>query len=108
MDALGRVIYQSLDYGFNAEEERELSHPLESLIDSMTISDDTDGDDKNSTSDTLNSDEGIEDGIDEEEEELRKENDGKLTNFKMVVQVRVMPGLLSRWLYYEQQRIHVV
>ncbi|XP_072013667.1 protein spire homolog 1-like isoform X2 [Amphiura filiformis] len=79
VDALGRVIYQSLDYGFHAEEERELSHPLESLIDSMTISEDTDEtDDKNCD------DEGIEDGNCSDED---NNNDGKLANFEQVLQV---------------------
>ena len=96
MDALGRVIYQSLDYGFNAEEERELSHPLEALIDAMTMSEDADddaGDADKQSNDTLNSDEGIEDGAcSEDEEEMRKRGggalDGKITDFGMVLEVR--------------------
>ena len=91
------MIYQSLDYSFNAEEERELSHPLETLIDSMTMSEDVedDGDDDKHSNDTLNSDEGIEDGAcSEDEEETRKKSDsapdGKITSFNMVLQVSVL------------------
>ena len=82
VDALGRLIYQSLDYGFHAEEERELSHPLETLIDAMTISEETEDEtDGNNDGD----DEGIEDGNCSDED---NNNDGKITNFEQVLQVR--------------------
>lgn len=54
VQGLGLVIYQALDYGMGASEERHLSHELENLVEFMT---NPDGDDEDaSTAD----DEGIE------------------------------------------------
>ncbi|MEQ2179653.1 Protein spire 1, partial [Goodea atripinnis] len=36
IDSLGVMIYKALDYGLKENEERELSPPLERLIDMMT------------------------------------------------------------------------
>ncbi|XP_056377503.1 protein spire homolog 1 isoform X2 [Hyla sarda] len=41
--SLGIIIYKALDYGLKDNEERELSPPLEQLIDNMTNVDETDG-----------------------------------------------------------------
>ena len=40
MESLGIMIYKALDYGLKESEERELSPPLENLIDLMTKSTD--------------------------------------------------------------------
>jgi len=39
IDSLGIMIYKALDYGLKENEERELSPPLERLIDMMTNAD---------------------------------------------------------------------
>ncbi|XP_018412350.1 PREDICTED: protein spire homolog 1 isoform X6 [Nanorana parkeri] len=56
--SLGIIIYKALDYGLKDNEERELSAPLECLIDNMTNIDETDG----------STDEGY-DALDEEDDE---------------------------------------
>ncbi|XP_075069374.1 protein spire homolog 1 isoform X3 [Mixophyes fleayi] len=56
--SLGVIIYKALDYGLKDNEERELSPPLERLIDNMTNVDETDG----------SNDEGY-DALDEEDED---------------------------------------
>ncbi len=44
IDSLGVMIYKALDYGLKENEERELSPPLEHLIDMMTNTDKTESD----------------------------------------------------------------
>lgn len=44
IDSLGVMIYKALDYGLKENEERELSPPLERLIDLMTNTEDTESD----------------------------------------------------------------
>lgn len=61
IDSLGIMIYKALDYGLKENEERELSPPLERLIDMMTNTDDTESDSC--------PDEGYEATEEEEEEE---------------------------------------
>ncbi|CAH2284732.1 spire homolog 1 isoform X3 [Pelobates cultripes] len=56
--SLGIIIYKALDYGLKDNEERELSPPLERLIDQMTNIEETDG----------SNDEGY-DALDEEDED---------------------------------------
>ncbi|XP_071959260.1 protein spire homolog 1-like isoform X2 [Antedon mediterranea] len=56
VNALGLTVYQALDYGCAEDEERELSGPLESLIDHMTNAAEDD-----------NTDEGIDDSHDFDE-----------------------------------------
>ncbi|XP_041455155.1 protein spire homolog 1-like [Lytechinus variegatus] len=76
INTLGRIIYHALDYGLSEEEERELSRPLEELIEFMTSADIHDNaensNDNNNIrheADNFNVDEGIEDeGLCEEEE----------------------------------------
>ncbi|MEE6464537.1 hypothetical protein FKM82_006290 [Ascaphus truei] len=58
IESLGIIIYKALDYGLKENEERELSPPLEQLIDNMTNTAETDG----------SNDEGY-DALDEEEDE---------------------------------------
>ncbi|XP_063779499.1 protein spire homolog 1 isoform X4 [Pseudophryne corroboree] len=60
--SLGIIIYKALDYGLKDNEERELSPPLERLIDNMTNVDETDG----------SNDEGY-DALDEDEDASEKE-----------------------------------
>lgn len=44
IDSLGIMIYKALDYGLKENEERELSPPLERLIDMMTNTEETESD----------------------------------------------------------------
>ncbi|RMC15596.1 hypothetical protein DUI87_07798 [Hirundo rustica rustica] len=66
IESLGIIIYKALDYGLKENEERELSPPLEQLIDYMTNATETDGS-RDEGYDAL--DEGVEDDDDEEEVE---------------------------------------
>ncbi|XP_047382212.1 protein spire homolog 1 isoform X3 [Sciurus carolinensis] len=64
IESLGIIIYKALDYGLKENEERELSPPLEQLIDRMANTVEADG----------SKDEGYEaadEGLEEEEEERR-------------------------------------
>eukprot|EP00057_Strongylocentrotus_purpuratus_P005320 XP_003730699.1 PREDICTED: protein spire homolog 1 isoform X2 [Strongylocentrotus purpuratus] len=81
MNTLGRTIYQALDYGLSEEEERELSRPLEELIEFMIGADRNEhsenSNDNNNVglrqeADSFNVDEGIED-----EELCDEEPDGE-------------------------------
>ncbi|NXP77758.1 SPIR1 protein, partial [Ramphastos sulfuratus] len=65
IESLGIIIYKALDYGLKDNEERELSPPLEQLIDHMTNSTETDGS-RDEGYDAL--DEGVEDDDDDNEE----------------------------------------
>ncbi|XP_057684246.1 protein spire homolog 1 isoform X1 [Corythoichthys intestinalis] len=62
IDSLGVMIYKALDYGLKENEERELSPPLERLIDMMTNAQEAESDD-------ACPDEGYEATEEEEEEE---------------------------------------
>ncbi|KAI5172128.1 Protein Spire 1 [Manis pentadactyla] len=65
IESLGIIIYKALDYGLKENEERELSPPLEQLIDHMANTVEADG----------SNDEGYEaadEGLDDEEDEKRK------------------------------------
>lgn len=44
IESLGIMIYKALDYGLKENEERELSPPLENIIDLMTNVAETEGD----------------------------------------------------------------
>lgn len=70
IDSLGIMIYKALDYGLKENEERELSPPLERLIDMMTNTGETE-----TESDSC-PDEGYE-ATEEEEEEGEEEEGGK-------------------------------
>ncbi|XP_058441109.1 protein spire homolog 1 isoform X3 [Marmota monax] len=64
IESLGIIIYKALDYGLKENEERELSPPLEQLIDRMANTVEADG----------SKDEGYEaadEGLEEEEDEKR-------------------------------------
>ncbi|XP_071410958.1 protein spire homolog 1 isoform X3 [Pithys albifrons albifrons] len=65
IESLGIIIYKALDYGLKDNEERELSPPLEQLIDYMTNATETDGS-RDEGYDAL--DEGVEDDDDDKEE----------------------------------------
>ncbi|XP_074404299.1 protein spire homolog 1 isoform X1 [Zonotrichia albicollis] len=65
IESLGIIIYKALDYGLKENEERELSPPLEQLIDYMTNATETDGS-RDEGYDAL--DEGVEDEDDDKEE----------------------------------------
>ncbi|XP_070203043.1 protein spire homolog 1-like [Littorina saxatilis] len=63
VQTLGRVIFEALDYGIGEAEERPLSHGLETLIETMTRSEEDDGEDtENQSAD----DEGIEKDAEED------------------------------------------
>ncbi|KAM9308333.1 protein spire homolog 1 [Gastrophryne carolinensis] len=64
ISSLGIIIYKALDYGLKDNEERELSPPLEHLIDNMTNVDETDG----------STDEGY-DALDDEDDEDTSEKE---------------------------------
>uniref|UniRef100_K7F7P8 Spire type actin nucleation factor 1 n=1 Tax=Pelodiscus sinensis TaxID=13735 RepID=K7F7P8_PELSI len=65
IESLGIIIYKALDYGLNENEERELSPPLEQLIDHMTNTVEVDGS-KDEGYEAL--DEGVEEDEDKKEE----------------------------------------
>ncbi|KAK7899098.1 hypothetical protein WMY93_019951 [Mugilogobius chulae] len=67
IDSLGIMIYKALDYGLKENEERELSPPLERLIDMMTNTEETESDSC--------PDEGYEATEEEEEEEGEDEDE---------------------------------
>ncbi|XP_042725467.1 protein spire homolog 1 isoform X2 [Lagopus leucura] len=67
IESLGIIIYKALDYGLKDNEERELSPPLEQLIDHMTNTTETDGS-RDEGYDAL--DEGVEDDDDDDQEEV--------------------------------------
>lgn len=70
IDSLGVMIYKALDYGLKENEERELSPPLERLIDMMTNMEETESDPC--------PDEGYE--ATEEEDECEEEEEGDLVS----------------------------
>ncbi|XP_072008376.1 protein spire homolog 1 isoform X4 [Engystomops pustulosus] len=74
--SLGIIIYKALDYGLKDNEERELSPPLEQLIDNMTNVDETDG----------SNDEGY-DALDEEEEDTDMEMPAFRHSYKNVMKL---------------------
>ncbi|OPJ68530.1 spire-like protein 1 isoform B [Patagioenas fasciata monilis] len=65
IESLGIIIYKALDYGLKDNEERELSPPLEQLIDHMTNTTETDGS-RDEGYDAL--DEGVEDDDDDDDD----------------------------------------
>uniref|UniRef100_A0A8B9BPW6 Spire type actin nucleation factor 1 n=1 Tax=Anser brachyrhynchus TaxID=132585 RepID=A0A8B9BPW6_9AVES len=67
IESLGIIIYKALDYGLKDNEERELSPPLEQLIDHMTNTTETDGS-RDEGYDAL--DEGVEDDDDDDKAEV--------------------------------------
>lgn len=67
IESLGIIIYKALDYGLKDNEERELSPPLEQLIDHMTNTTETVGS-RDEGYDAL--DEGEEDDNDDDQEEV--------------------------------------
>lgn len=67
IDSLGVMIYKALDYGLKENEERELSPPLERLIDMMTNTEETECDPC--------PDEGYEATEEEEEDECEEEEE---------------------------------
>ncbi|KAL8182336.1 UNVERIFIED_CONTAM: Protein spire 1 [Gekko kuhli] len=67
IESLGIIIYKALDYGLKENEERELSPPLEQLIDHMTNTIEADGS-KDEGYDAL--DEGVDDENDKEDVEV--------------------------------------
>ncbi|KAJ7400218.1 Protein spire 1 [Pitangus sulphuratus] len=67
IESLGIIIYKALDYGLKDNEERELSPPLEQLIDYMTNATETDGS-RDEGYDAL--DEGVEDDHEDDKEEV--------------------------------------
>ncbi|XP_077208921.1 protein spire homolog 1 isoform X4 [Paroedura picta] len=77
IESLGIIIYKALDYGLKENEERELSPPLEQLIDHMTNTIEADG----------NKDEGY-DALDEGvEDENAKENIEVIQSYRDVMKL---------------------
>ncbi|KAG8442223.1 hypothetical protein GDO86_011139 [Hymenochirus boettgeri] len=74
--SLGIIIYKALDYGLKDNEERELSPPLELLIDKMTNMVETDG----------STDEGY-DALDEDETDSEKETTGFRHSYRSVMKL---------------------
>ncbi|XP_077404795.1 protein spire homolog 1-like isoform X2 [Vanacampus margaritifer] len=92
IDSLGVMIYKALDYGLKKNEERELSPPLERLIDMMTNAQEAESDD-------ACPDEGYEATEEEEEEEEEEEDEEEqlaiLTSGGTVSQIRSYRDLIS-------------
>lgn len=93
------MIYKALDYGLKENEERELSPPLERLIDMMTNTEEAESDPC--------PDEGYEATEEEEEEECEGEEDSVSTNptnsatsihsYRDIIQVHHMGGGGGLW-----------
>ncbi|XP_018079118.1 protein spire homolog 1 isoform X3 [Xenopus laevis] len=73
--SLGIIIYKALDYGLKENEERELSPPLELLIDNMT-----------NTEIAGSNDEGY-DALDEDETDSEKESTGSRQSYNNVMKL---------------------
>eukprot|EP00079_Xenopus_tropicalis_P026653 XP_012820481.1 PREDICTED: protein spire homolog 1 [Xenopus tropicalis] len=73
--SLGIIIYKALDYGLKENEERELSPPLELLIDNMT-----------NTDIAGNNDEGY-DALDEDETDSERESAGFRHSYRNVMKL---------------------
>uniref|UniRef100_A0A672YTS7 Spire-type actin nucleation factor 1a n=1 Tax=Sphaeramia orbicularis TaxID=375764 RepID=A0A672YTS7_9TELE len=80
IDSLGVMIYKALDYGLKENEERELSPPLERLIDMMTNTQETESDPC--------PDEGYEATEEEEDECEEEEEEEPVTTASTVSSVR--------------------
>ncbi|XP_055081394.1 protein spire homolog 1 isoform X2 [Periophthalmus magnuspinnatus] len=84
VESLGIMIYKALDYGLKENEERELSPPLERLIDMMTNTEETESDSC--------PDEGYE--ATEEEEEEREEEPVSVTEASTVSRIQSYKDIL--------------
>ncbi|XP_077362868.1 protein spire homolog 1 isoform X6 [Festucalex cinctus] len=90
IDSLGVMIYKALDYGLKENEERELSPPLERLIDMMTNAQEAESED-------ACPDEGYE-ATEEEEEEEEEDEEAQLAvaiSGGTVSQIRSYRDLIS-------------
>ncbi|XP_019715248.1 protein spire homolog 1-like, partial [Hippocampus comes] len=87
IDSLGVMIYKALDYGLKENEERELSPPLERLIDLMTNV-------QGAESDDACPDEGYE-ATEEEEEEEEQQQLSVSTSGGSVSQIRSYRDMIS-------------
>ncbi|XP_051926555.1 protein spire homolog 1-like isoform X3 [Hippocampus zosterae] len=87
IDSLGVMIYKALDYGLKENEERELSPPLERLIDLMTNAQGVESDD-------ACPDEGYE-ATEEEEEEEEQQQLSVSTSGNSVSQIRSYCDMIS-------------
>ncbi|XP_061617061.1 protein spire homolog 1-like isoform X6 [Phyllopteryx taeniolatus] len=88
IDSLGVMIYKALDYGLKENEERELSPPLEHLIDMMTNAQEAESDD-------ACPDEGYEATEEEEEEEEEEEQLAVSTSGGTISQIRSYRDLIT-------------
>ncbi|XP_033856586.2 protein spire homolog 1 isoform X2 [Acipenser ruthenus] len=79
IESLGIVIYKALDYGLKETEERELSPPLEHLIDRMTNVVENDGD--------VSRDEGFEATEEEDEEDKEPQEVFNSRGFRNVLKL---------------------
>lgn len=87
IDSLGIMIYKALDYGLKENEERELSPPLERLIDMMTNTEGTESDSC--------PDEGYEATEEEEEEEAEEEEPISVTGASTVSRIRSYKDIIT-------------
>lgn len=87
IESLGIMIYKALDYGLKENEERELSPPLEELIDLMTNMAETERD--------ACPDEGYEATEEEDEAEDDPDNISSVHGYRDVLQV----GTVDKWLW---------
>lgn len=76
IESLGIIIYKALDYGLKENEERELSPPLEQLIDRMT----------NTVEADATKDEGYE-ALDEAADDEHKDNIEVIQSYRDVMKV---------------------
>lgn len=78
---MGIIIYKALDYGLKENEERELSPPLEQLIDHMANTVEADG----------SNDEGYEaadEGLEDEDEDDEKRKISAIRSYRDVMKVK--------------------
>lgn len=80
IESLGIMIYKALDYGLKENEERELSPPLERLIDLMTNSAEAEKDSC--------PDEGYEATEEEDEAEDEPDNISEVHSYRDILKVR--------------------
>ncbi|XP_077600235.1 protein spire homolog 1-like isoform X2 [Stigmatopora nigra] len=88
IDSLGVMIYKALDFGLKENEERELSPPLEHLIDMMTNA-------QEAQSDDACPDEGYEATEEEEEEQEEEEHLAVTASGGAVSQIRSYRDLIT-------------
>lgn len=90
IESLGIMIYKALDYGLKENEERELSPPLEQLIDLMTNMAETERD--------ACPDEGYEATEEEEEAEDDPDNSCSVHGYRSILKVGTAAEEMTVWI----------